>query len=332
MKRILNLILLIAALVTINNHTIAQTPYDDFAQSSKKKEMLKLPESTFRAYNTDTTNTIKYIEFDKETFALNYFDKNDSLIKTTFVSPIEFKWWTVDPHANKYPSMSPYNFVANNPINAFDPNGKDVVFLIDKEGAGGKGHMGMLFQDKQGNWNYFSQGMSEEGSTAGILSGSKYAGGVGIQPMQTKTSSGEVIQMTKEQAIAYVQAGNADGTKYDNNITLKTTNRQDEIITDNAYKLQEDFKTQKEKYNVYTNNCRNAAQDVVEGTKGTKTGISLPNSIDPRPNEYFKKLQATIPWLNGEIKLDRVPSTMDNVPSKQIAIPDLQKQLQGKGQ
>ena len=185
--------------------------------------------------------------------------------------------------------------------------------------------MGMLFQDETGAWNYFTQGAAENGSFSGFVSGSNYSGGVGIMPMQTVTKSGEVINMTKEQALAFVQSGGADGTKYDNSITLKTTQEQDGIITSNAYSLQNEFKTNNEEYNVYTNNCTDAVQDVVEGTKAIETGISLPNDTDPRPNEYFEKLQTSVPVLNGELILMTIPSTMDNVPAKQFVVPNIQQ-------
>lgn len=34
-------------------------------------------------------------------------------------------WLSVDPMADKYPSMSPYSYCANNPIKLIDPNGED---------------------------------------------------------------------------------------------------------------------------------------------------------------------------------------------------------------
>lgn len=34
---------------------------------------------------------------------------------------------SVDPLADKYPSISPYAYVANNPINAIDPDGRQIV-------------------------------------------------------------------------------------------------------------------------------------------------------------------------------------------------------------
>jgi len=36
---------------------------------------------------------------------------------------------SVDPHAEKYPNINPYVYVANNPINAIDPDGRDIVIV-----------------------------------------------------------------------------------------------------------------------------------------------------------------------------------------------------------
>ncbi len=38
-------------------------------------------------------------------------------------------WMSVDRLARKYPSLTPYNFVANNPINAIDPDGNVIIFI-----------------------------------------------------------------------------------------------------------------------------------------------------------------------------------------------------------
>ncbi|MBU0561094.1 MAG: RHS repeat-associated core domain-containing protein, partial [Bacteroidetes bacterium] len=40
------------------------------------------------------------------------------------------RWMSVDPLADKYPGWSPYNYTLGNPINATDPDGRWVNFLI----------------------------------------------------------------------------------------------------------------------------------------------------------------------------------------------------------
>ena len=66
-------------------------------------------------------------ELDAETglyyYGARYYDPKISL------------WLGVDPLAEKYPNISPYAYVANNPINAIDPDGKKIVFAkgVSKE-------------------------------------------------------------------------------------------------------------------------------------------------------------------------------------------------------
>lgn len=40
------------------------------------------------------------------------------------------RWWSPDPLASKYPSLSLYAFVANMPLSAIDPDGKDIIILF----------------------------------------------------------------------------------------------------------------------------------------------------------------------------------------------------------
>src|SRR5690554_5697315 len=43
--------------------------------------------------------------------------------------PRVMRWLTRDPLEDKYPYLSPYNFVANSPIQAFDPDGRYIIFI-----------------------------------------------------------------------------------------------------------------------------------------------------------------------------------------------------------
>jgi len=57
----------------------------------------------------------------KKDFGLNWYDYG-----ARWYDAAVGRWWQVDPAAEKYYSMSPYNYVANNPINYIDPDGKQI--------------------------------------------------------------------------------------------------------------------------------------------------------------------------------------------------------------
>ena len=43
-------------------------------------------------------------------------------------------WLSVDPMSDKYPSMSPYNYCANNPVILVDPDGREFGDFVDGDG------------------------------------------------------------------------------------------------------------------------------------------------------------------------------------------------------
>lgn len=65
---------------------------------------------------------------------------------------------SVDPLAEKYPNINPYVYVANNPINAIDPDGRDIIILsYGAKRRGHKyGHLAMLIGDNNKGYTYFS--------------------------------------------------------------------------------------------------------------------------------------------------------------------------------
>ena len=74
-----------------------------------------------------TPYTFSAKEKDVETgygyFGARYYDSGLSI------------WLSVDPMSDKYPSLSPYNYCANNPVILVDPDGRKIKgFSIDKNG------------------------------------------------------------------------------------------------------------------------------------------------------------------------------------------------------
>lgn len=67
--------------------------------------------------------------------------------------PYTCVWPSIDPLAEKYYSASPYAYCSNNPINAFDPNGKLVVFINGFHfGSGASGYPMPRRKDNGNNW------------------------------------------------------------------------------------------------------------------------------------------------------------------------------------
>ena len=74
-------------------------------------------------YSLLTANTLSYTfsakERDSET-GLSYFGSR-------YYSSDMSVWLSVDPMSDKYPSLSPFVYCANNPVKVVDPNGEEIV-------------------------------------------------------------------------------------------------------------------------------------------------------------------------------------------------------------
>lgn len=136
--------------------------------------------------------------------------------------------------------MSSYTGMGNNPLIYTDTPGDSIILLIDRQGAGGNGHMGILFQDADGVWNYASQGATGAGmpssGQAGLVSSSNADGGLEVVALV----DGDGNPLTSEQAIDAAKNG-AFGYEYDETETIETTQEQDAQIAENAANLKESY-------------------------------------------------------------------------------------------
>ena len=88
------------------------------------------------------------------------------------------RWLSLDPKASKYPSLSPYAFVGNNPLNAIDPDGRDIVVLNygytpDPQHWNNHlvGHQAVLIGNDKDGWTYFSYDADESAHSRQVAHG-----------------------------------------------------------------------------------------------------------------------------------------------------------------
>ena len=117
---------ILTLLLTLSLSAFSQT--NDVATLSKGRYI--------EVFENDTLQRIGSVMFNTVSNKIEYFiEESDSLVNQSTESS---RWMSMDPLAAKYPSMSPYNFVANNPIFNIDPNGMEIVasqtFLSSKWG------------------------------------------------------------------------------------------------------------------------------------------------------------------------------------------------------
>lgn len=132
-------------------NVFAQTanPYAQFGYEGRmlQAEQEQTQKQSLVLFNSDTTQNIRSIVFDTKNQLIKYYDKNNQAMGTYSLSATDMlKFLSVDPLAEKYPSISPYAFVANNPINAIDPDGRKIVFIV------GEGKQTRNFTYRNGNF------------------------------------------------------------------------------------------------------------------------------------------------------------------------------------
>ena len=183
-------------------------------------------------------------------------------------SDLMMGWLSVDPLADKYPSLSPYNYCALNPIKVIDPNGDSCAILLASEAVCDFGHMAILVQGDDNKWYLYSK--NGEGKN---ISGSINLGRDNEHDNINGYSSVE----------EFMDKYTVGGEKYyTQNHVLPTTPEQDKIIA-------ETMKTElKKEYNLFGSNCSQAVNNALIAA-GVKTNENPVDSFFEQIN-IFKHL------------------------------------------
>ena len=104
----------------------AQNPYKSIG---KEAEVLTLSNGKYQEFiPNDTLVVIGSVIYNTVTDEVVAFAVPDTVLTELGFEPeVRSRFLSIDPHASRYPSISPYSYVANNPLKWIDPDGKDIV-------------------------------------------------------------------------------------------------------------------------------------------------------------------------------------------------------------
>lgn len=118
MRRFISLLLFLITLLT----GYAQNP---FAAYGYKPKMATLSNGRFDEFHDkDRIVEIGSVRFDTKTNKIAGYVEPDTLEAAMDVQTVS-RFISIDPHAERYYSISPYAYCNNNPVNCIDPDGRD---------------------------------------------------------------------------------------------------------------------------------------------------------------------------------------------------------------
>jgi RHS repeat-associated protein len=116
----------------------------------------------------------RHASTDSYRYGFNGKEKDDELkgegnsynFGARMLDPRVGRWFASDPHESKYPSLSGYSFVGNMPLQATDPDGKDIIFVNGYRAlkTGDASDRDPSFQKKLKDtyWNNVNKGFTKE--------------------------------------------------------------------------------------------------------------------------------------------------------------------------
>ena len=188
----------------------------------------------------------------------------------------------VDPHADRYPSWTPYNYVYNNPINGIDPDGRDGILLVWKNYPSGgyplTGHAGVLLIDnKTGVTKYYEYGRYDD-DRYGIVN--HYA-----VPDVVLGDDGRPTAESLNKVVSFI--GDRSGTKKEKGkeyVAQGAYFRSDKFKEMNEYaqsRLAENSDANREAYSTWSNNCGDFACQTLKQDESIKKKSPLIEAPDP---------------------------------------------------
>lgn len=261
---------------------------DIFKQHGFEKEPLTLSNGRYNEFfNNDEFVQIGTVLLNTKTNKIFAFVDEDTSL-TKYLSEFSSRWLSIDPLAAKYPQVSPYVYVSNNPINAIDPDGRDGILVVWKDyPAGGyplTGHAGVLLIDnKTGYTKYYEYGRYDIKNYGIVRSYAIKDVKLGSDGRPTAESMNTVFKTITE------KSGTTHGKTYEMTGAYFESDKFKEMNDYAKGRLGENTNPDREKYSTMSNNCGDFATDVLKQDESIKT----PLVEDPRPTGLIEQYKTT---------------------------------------
>jgi len=174
--------------------------------------------------------------------------------------PTYGRFMSVDPLWAKYAPLQPYHYAGNEPVGRLDWDGRDIIALIDWEGANGNGHAAVLIGSEEDGWEYFSK------------DGGKYLiVGESDDDIRHFESLAEFVKEAKTKDFL---------GRYDNAFLIPTTKKEDQAAKKAAKEAA------KSTYYVVGASCSDVLRDAVLAAGKKAPYVAIPNELY-KNIEYF---------------------------------------------
>jgi hypothetical protein len=299
MKRIILLFAIIISTVCVNS----QNPFAEYGYTPKIATLSQGQYNEF--FDNDTLVQIGSVLFNTKSKQIVAFVETDTLYSEATLEPdIVSRWISPDPLAVKYPQISPYVYVKDNPIIHIDPDGRDAVVVVFPDykistpvgKIGGIGHAGVLLIDnKTGLTKYYEYGRYDKEGKGLVRSFAVSNVKIGIDGKPTVESLNKVMGQISDKA---GHDGKIEGAYIKSDKFKEMNNYAQDKMKDNN-------NPNREKYNLTDNNCGTFATDVANQDK--KVEKEAPTIIDPRPNSMISEYQQVFPAVNYDPEQNKTP-------------------------
>ena len=203
------------------------------------------------------------------------------------------RWHVVDPMAEEYYDLNPYNYCGNNDVNNIDINGDSITIL--NYGYGDKQHMALLIQNTNDKWQYFSINGNNV-YISGKFSGGRKFDDIAIGEFDTP----EEFLKSKYNSSGDADDMNVNSYGFSEGYMIPTNKDQDNAIRDAFLKI-----SNNEEYSLMSNNCATAVQRAIE-VAGIRTHLQKYATFRMPQTNYFMKKSSLV--MHGPVSRSIVPS------------------------